>query len=40
MNRIADPTAKSGTRLVGDVDFEDVRRVASLITPVLAAWVR
>ena len=34
MNRIADPTAKSGTRLVGDVDFEDVRRVASLITPV------
>ena len=34
MNRIADPTAKGGTRLVGDVDFEDVRRVASLITPV------
>jgi methylenetetrahydrofolate dehydrogenase (NADP+)/methenyltetrahydrofolate cyclohydrolase len=34
MNRIADPTTKSGTRLVGDVDFEDVRRVASLITPV------
>jgi len=34
MNRIADPTAKNGTRLVGDVDFEDVRRVASLITPV------
>lgn len=34
MNRIADPTTKSGTRLVGDVDFESVRRVASLITPV------
>ena len=34
MNRIADPATKSGTRLVGDVDFEDVRRVASLITPV------
>ena len=34
MNRIADPTAKSGSRLVGDVDFDGVRRVASLITPV------
>jgi len=34
MNRIADPSTKSGTRLVGDVNFEDVRRVASLITPV------
>jgi methylenetetrahydrofolate dehydrogenase (NADP+)/methenyltetrahydrofolate cyclohydrolase len=34
MNRIADPSTRSGTRLVGDVDFEDVRRVASLITPV------
>jgi methylenetetrahydrofolate dehydrogenase (NADP+)/methenyltetrahydrofolate cyclohydrolase len=34
MNRIADPSTKSGTRLVGDVDFEGVRRVASLITPV------
>jgi methylenetetrahydrofolate dehydrogenase (NADP+)/methenyltetrahydrofolate cyclohydrolase len=34
MNRIADPTTKSGTRLVGDVDFEGVRHVASLITPV------
>ena len=34
MNRITDPSTKSGTRLVGDVDFEDVRRVASLITPV------
>jgi methylenetetrahydrofolate dehydrogenase (NADP+) / methenyltetrahydrofolate cyclohydrolase len=34
MNRIADPSARNGTRLVGDVDFEGVRRVASLITPV------
>jgi methylenetetrahydrofolate dehydrogenase (NADP+)/methenyltetrahydrofolate cyclohydrolase len=34
MNRIADATTKSGTRLVGDVDFEGVRQVASLITPV------
>jgi methylenetetrahydrofolate dehydrogenase (NADP+)/methenyltetrahydrofolate cyclohydrolase len=34
VNRIADATRKSGTRLVGDVDFEGVREVASLITPV------
>jgi methylenetetrahydrofolate dehydrogenase (NADP+)/methenyltetrahydrofolate cyclohydrolase len=34
MNRIPDATKKSGTRLVGDVDFEGVRGVASLITPV------
>jgi methylenetetrahydrofolate dehydrogenase (NADP+)/methenyltetrahydrofolate cyclohydrolase len=34
MNRIPDPAAKGGSRLVGDVDFDDVRRVASLITPV------
>ena len=34
MNRIPDPTKKSGTRLVGDVAFESVREVASLITPV------
>jgi methylenetetrahydrofolate dehydrogenase (NADP+)/methenyltetrahydrofolate cyclohydrolase len=34
MNRIDDPTTKSGTRLVGDVDFAGVREVASLITPV------
>ena len=34
MNRVADPTKKSGTRLVGDVDFDGVREVASLITPV------
>jgi methylenetetrahydrofolate dehydrogenase (NADP+)/methenyltetrahydrofolate cyclohydrolase len=34
MNRIPDASRKSGTRLVGDVDFEGVRDVASLITPV------
>lgn len=34
MNRIPDATKKSGTRLVGDVDFDGVRDVASLITPV------
>jgi len=34
VNRIADASRKSGTRLVGDVDFEAVRHVASLITPV------
>lgn len=33
-NRIADAQTKSGTRLVGDVDFESVREVASKITPV------
>jgi methylenetetrahydrofolate dehydrogenase (NADP+)/methenyltetrahydrofolate cyclohydrolase len=34
MNRIPDASTKSGTRLVGDVEFEGVRQVASLITPV------
>jgi 5,10-methylene-tetrahydrofolate dehydrogenase/methenyl tetrahydrofolate cyclohydrolase len=34
MNRIPDATKKSGSRLVGDVDFAGVREVASLITPV------
>lgn len=33
VNRIADPSAKSGTRLVGDVDFEAVRQIAGKITP-------
>ena len=33
-SRVADPTTKSGTRLVGDVHFESVRQVASLLTPV------
>ncbi len=34
MNRIKDPSAPKGTRLVGDVDFETVREKASAITPV------
>ncbi|MBA3657092.1 MAG: bifunctional methylenetetrahydrofolate dehydrogenase/methenyltetrahydrofolate cyclohydrolase FolD [Gemmatimonadaceae bacterium] len=34
MNRIPDSTKKSGSRLVGDVDYDGVREVASLITPV------
>ena len=33
VNRIADRTAKNGSRLVGDVDFENVRGVAGKITP-------
>ncbi|HKX61771.1 MAG TPA: bifunctional 5,10-methylenetetrahydrofolate dehydrogenase/5,10-methenyltetrahydrofolate cyclohydrolase [Verrucomicrobiae bacterium] len=33
VNRIPDPTAKGGSRLVGDVDFEAVRSVAGKITP-------
>jgi methylenetetrahydrofolate dehydrogenase (NADP+)/methenyltetrahydrofolate cyclohydrolase len=33
-NRVADPQAKSGTKLTGDVDFDSVREVASKITPV------
>ncbi|OYV72919.1 MAG: bifunctional 5,10-methylene-tetrahydrofolate dehydrogenase/5,10-methylene-tetrahydrofolate cyclohydrolase [Gemmatimonadetes bacterium 21-71-4] len=34
MNRLADETAPKGYRLVGDVDFEGVREVAAMITPV------
>jgi methylenetetrahydrofolate dehydrogenase (NADP+)/methenyltetrahydrofolate cyclohydrolase len=34
INRIEDPTTKSGFRLVGDVDFDGVSPVASAITPV------
>ena len=34
INRVADPSAKSGHRLVGDVEFDGVREVASYITPV------
>jgi methylenetetrahydrofolate dehydrogenase (NADP+)/methenyltetrahydrofolate cyclohydrolase len=34
MNRIPDPSKPSGTRLVGDVDFEAVKEIASAITPV------
>lgn len=33
VNRIDDPQAKNGSRLVGDVDFEAVREVAGAITP-------
>ncbi len=34
INRIEDPTAKSGSRLVGDVDFDEVKEVAGHLTPV------
>lgn len=34
MNRIEDPTKKSGFRLVGDVDFDNVAPKCSFITPV------
>ncbi len=34
VNRVEDPTAKKGYRLVGDVDFEPACKVASYITPV------
>ena len=34
INRIPDPAAKNGCRLVGDVDFDSVAEKASLITPV------
>ena len=34
MNRVPDPSAKSGTRLYGDVHFPSVSEVASKITPV------
>ncbi|XP_076638385.1 pug C-1-tetrahydrofolate synthase, cytoplasmic [Colletes latitarsis] len=34
INSIQDPTKKSGTRLVGDVDYEEVAKVAAYITPV------
>ncbi len=34
INRIEDPTRKTGFRLVGDVDFEGVSKKASFITPV------
>lgn len=33
-NRISDPTAKNGSRLVGDVDFDAVKEHVSAITPV------
>lgn len=34
VNRVPDATTKTGYRLVGDVDFEEVRQKASAITPV------
>ena len=34
INRVEDSTRKSGYRLVGDVDFDDVKEVAGAITPV------
>jgi len=34
INRIDDPSAKSGSRLVGDVDYEGVSAFASAMTPV------
>jgi len=33
VNRVSDPTAKSGSRLVGDVDFDAVQPIAGRITP-------
>jgi methylenetetrahydrofolate dehydrogenase (NADP+)/methenyltetrahydrofolate cyclohydrolase len=33
VNRVDDPAAKNGYRLVGDVDFEAVSQVAGMITP-------
>ncbi|HET89672.1 MAG TPA: bifunctional methylenetetrahydrofolate dehydrogenase/methenyltetrahydrofolate cyclohydrolase FolD [Chloroflexi bacterium] len=34
INRVEDPSAKRGYRLVGDVDFDDVNQVAGYLTPV------
>ena len=34
INRVQDPTAKRGYRLVGDVDFDEVNEVAGHLTPV------
>ena len=34
INQIADASTRSGTRLVGDVDFESVKEVAGYLTPV------
>lgn len=34
INRVADPSSKSGTRIVGDVDFESVAPRCSWISPV------
>lgn len=34
INRVPDPTKKSGFRLIGDCDFDDLYKKASFITPV------
>ena len=34
INRVPDPGAKNGYRLVGDVHFESVRQIAGAVTPV------
>jgi methylenetetrahydrofolate dehydrogenase (NADP+)/methenyltetrahydrofolate cyclohydrolase len=34
VNRIPDATKKSGFRLIGDCDFDDLKETASFITPV------
>lgn len=34
INRIDDPSAKNGSRLTGDVDYDSVKEVASAMTPV------
>jgi methylenetetrahydrofolate dehydrogenase (NADP+)/methenyltetrahydrofolate cyclohydrolase len=34
VNRIDDPAAKRGYRLVGDVKYDDVKDIVSAITPV------
>lgn len=34
INRILDPSKPSGTKLTGDVDFDDVKDICSAITPV------
>jgi methylenetetrahydrofolate dehydrogenase (NADP+)/methenyltetrahydrofolate cyclohydrolase len=39
INRVADPTRKSGYRLEGDVDFETVSEKVEAIAPVPVAWV-
>lgn len=33
VNRVPDPSARSGSRLVGDVDFARVQPISGLITP-------
>ncbi len=33
VNRVKDPAAKGGSRLVGDVDFDAVQPLAGKITP-------